>query len=115
MPNDKKFVNPLLRSSEKMKVEETKETPQQDDILPLASTESSTSTPTFTETYTSTYTDTQRRKRGTQAFEKTHERITLWIDKSLKQQLDVLSSDEGIAKSTLLNEAIADLLKKFDR
>jgi len=115
VPKDKKFVNPLYQSSEKTKVEETRETPQEGDLLPFTSTESSTSTPTFTETYTSTYTDTQRRKRGTQAFEKTHERITLWIDKSLKQQLDALSSDEGIAKSTLLNEAIADLLKKFNR
>lgn len=119
MPKDRKFVNPLYQSSEETKVEETKDTSSERNTLPStstnASTESPTFTPTLTETYTSTYPGMQPRKRGTQAFEKTHERITLWIDKALKQQLDTLSTDEGIAKSTLLNEAIADLLKKHSR
>ena len=119
MPKDRKFVNPLYQSSEEAKVEETAETSLEGNTLPSTSrntsTEPYTFTPTLTETYTSTYSHSQQRKRGTQAFEKTHERITLWIDKGLKQQLDALSNDEGIAKSTLLNEAVADLLKKHNR
>jgi predicted transcriptional regulator len=55
----------------------------------------------------------QHRKRGAQAFEKTHERITLWIDKGLKHRFEELVEEEGAAKTTLLNEAIADLLEKY--
>jgi len=53
-----------------------------------------------------------RRKRGEQAFEKTHERITLWIDKRLKAGFDQLAEDEETSKTVLLNEAISDLLRK---
>ena len=56
---------------------------------------------------------TPRRKRGPQSFENTHERITLWIDKRLKQAFDELSYEQDLSKSSLLNEAVADLLRKY--
>lgn len=101
MPKDRKFVNPLTQPSE-------------------PSMQSFTNTPTLPSTQTETYTSTitslppqaQHRKRGAQAFEKTHERITLWVDKGLKQRFEALADDQGISKTQLLNEAIADLLKK---
>lgn len=55
-----------------------------------------------------------RRKRGAQAFENTHERITLWIDKRLKQAFEDLAFEHELPKTALLNEAIADLLKKYN-
>ncbi|GHO46446.1 hypothetical protein [Ktedonospora formicarum] len=54
-----------------------------------------------------------RRRRGAQTFERTHERITLWIDKRLKQAFDELANDRELPKTALLNEAIADLLRKY--
>lgn len=56
----------------------------------------------------------QRRRRSTQPFETTHERITLWIDKQLKQDFEDLAYDRNLSKSALLNEAIAELLKKYE-
>jgi predicted transcriptional regulator len=50
-----------------------------------------------------------------QAFEKTHERITLWLDKKLKEQFEQLADEEGISKTALLNEAVADVLKKHSK
>src|SRR3989442_13074411 len=61
-------------------------------------TETSTLPSTKTETYTSTYPTVQHRKRGSQAFERTHERITLWIDKGLKQRFEALADEQGQAK-----------------
>jgi hypothetical protein len=54
-----------------------------------------------------------RRRRGAHAFEKTHERITLWIDKRLKQAFEELAYEQEISKTALLNEAMADLLNKY--
>jgi hypothetical protein len=54
-----------------------------------------------------------RRRRGAQTFERTHERITLWIDKRLKQAFDELAYESELPKTALLNEAIADLLRKY--
>ncbi len=54
-----------------------------------------------------------RRRRGAQSFEKTHERITLWIDKRLKQAFEELAYEQDISKTALLNEAVADLLNKY--
>lgn len=110
MPKDnKRFINPLLRSSQQ---ESTVSSPE--GALTTKDTE--------TETYTSTLSHIEqasegviRRKRGAQAFEKTHERMTGWIDKKLKEQFDGLAEDEGVSKTVLLNEAIADLLKKYHR
>jgi hypothetical protein len=55
-----------------------------------------------------------RRRRGSQAFEKTHERITLWIDKRLKQAFEELAYQQELSKTSLLNEAVADLLRKYE-
>ncbi len=102
MPKDRKFVNPLTQRS---------------DTLP--STDTSTETPTESSTLPATFTSTLpqvvHRKRGAQAFERTHERITLWIDKHLKQQFEALAEEQGAAKTTLLDEAITDLLKKYEQ
>jgi hypothetical protein len=53
-----------------------------------------------------------RRRRGAQSFEKTHERITVWVDKRLKQAFEELAYTEESSKTALLNEALADLLRK---
>jgi ribbon-helix-helix protein len=79
-------------------------------------TETSTATApeTFTETSTSTYTETAQKKRKKERFEQTHERVTLWLDRGLKHQFEALAEEQGIAKSTLLDEAISDLLRKAE-
>ena len=77
-------------------------------------TETETLPSTSTVTYTSTSSQAKHRKRGKQAFEKTHERITLWIDSGLKQRFESLADEQGVAKSTLLDEAIGDLLAKYE-
>jgi predicted transcriptional regulator len=97
VPKDRKFVNPLTQSTET-----------------LPATETSTLPSTSTITYTSTLPQMKHRKRGAQAFEKTHERITLWIDSDLKRRFEALADEQGIAKSTLLDEAISDLLRKSE-
>jgi hypothetical protein len=99
-PDRRKFVNPLTQP--------TTNTSTETETLP--STESST----LPDTYTSTSTPVSHRKRGAQAFEKTHERVTLWIDKGLKQRFEDLADEQGAAKATLLNEAIRDLLRKYE-
>lgn len=87
--------------------------------FPQTSTESETlpSTETSTSPSTSTYTSTQsqtRRHRGDLAFEKTHERVTLWLDRGYKRRLAALAEKEGVAKSTLLDEAMRDLIEKYN-
>ena len=71
----------------------------------------------YTTTYTSTIPlkETARRKRGAQAFEKTHERVTRWVDKSLKEQFDLLAERTGLSKTTLINEAVMNLLEKLGK
>lgn len=81
----------------------------------LPATLPSTDTSTLPATFTSTLPQVVHRKRGAQAFERTHERITLWIDKHLKQQFEALAEERGVAKTTLLDEAITDLLKKYEQ
>jgi hypothetical protein len=100
VPRDRKFVNPLTQPTTNTSTETETETP----TLPT----------TFPSTFTSPSMQVQHRKRGSQAFEKTHERITLWLDKGLKQRFEALAGEQGQAKSTLLDEAIADLLRKYE-
>ena len=100
MPRDRKFVNPLTQPSTNTATETEMET--------------STLPATLPSTFTSTLPQVQHRKRGSQAFEKTHERITLWLDKGLKQRFEALADEQGKAKSTLLDEAITDLLRKYE-
>lgn len=48
------------------------------------------------------------------AFEQSHVRMTIWVDRALKARLDALVSQQGrVSRSRLLNEAIADLLRKY--
>jgi hypothetical protein len=98
MGNKKTFVNPLTRSSE------------EDLNIPPAPT--SPVTPTQTGDLPAQNEYPSLRKRGNKAFEKTHERFTGWMDKQLKKQLVKLAQNEGVSKTSLLNEAIADLLRK---
>jgi hypothetical protein len=56
-----------------------------------------------------------KRRRHIQPFESTHERITLWIDKELKEQFEDLAYRRALSKTALLNEAMADLLAKFEK
>ena len=100
MPRDRKFVNPLTQPTTNTSTE--------------TETDTSTLPATLPSTFTSTLLPVQHRKRGSQAFEKTHERITLWLDKGLKQRFEALAEEQGKAKSTLLDEAIADLLRKYE-
>jgi hypothetical protein len=99
MGTKKTFINPLTRSSEEDLNIPPTPTPS---VIP-ASTISDLPAPNE---YPSL------RKRGNKAFEKTHERFTGWMDKQLKKQFTKLAQDEGVSKTSLLNEAIADLLKK---
>lgn len=116
----RKFVNPLTQPSTPTHTDteplpETKtptlpETASSTNTTAETSTQPSTSSQSDTSTFTSTY---EPRKRGKQAFEHTHKRITLWIDKKLEKRFDGLSRRNEVAKSTLLNEAIRDLLDKY--
>jgi hypothetical protein len=98
MGNKKTFINPLTRSSE-----------EDLNILPTP-TPSVTPAPTSNSPIPNEY--LSLRKRGNKAFEKTHERFTGWMDKQLKKQFVNLAQDKGVSKTSLLNEAIADLLRK---
>ena len=99
MANKKTFINPLTRSSE--------------GELHIPKPDSETSPYSDDPQRPSTVNPFQPvRKRGTQGFEKTHQRFTGWIDKSLKQQFENLADEQGVSKTSLLNEAIADLLRK---
>ncbi len=100
--NKKTFINPLTRSSEEdLNVPPTPTPP----VMPSV-------TPTLTSNPITPNGNPSLRKRGNKAFEKTHERFTGWMDKQLKKQFVKLAQDKGVSKTSLLNEAIADLLKK---
>jgi len=96
MADKKTFINPLTRSSEEelhipepsVKTDKKKQSPTSNEFQPL-------------------------RKRGSKAFEKTHQRFTGWLDKHLKQQFEKLAEDKGVSKTSLFNEALADLLRKY--
>jgi hypothetical protein len=96
MGSKKTFINPLTRSSE-------------DELnIPKSSPE------TTRESQSPAPTQFQPlRKRGNQAFEKTHQRFTGWVDKHLKQQLEKLAEEKSVSKTSLINEAFADLLRKY--
>jgi hypothetical protein len=98
MENKKKFINPLTRSSE--------------EDLNIPQTPTPLVTPTLTSNTPAPNEYISLRKRGNKAFEKTHERFTGWMDKQLKKQFVNLAKDEGVSKTSLINEAIADLLIK---
>lgn len=99
MPKEpRKFINPLTQSTE---------------TATYTSTETETLPTTETATFPSTPVRPAQRKRGKQAFEQTHERVTLWLDKSLKERFEALADEQGRAKSALLDEAISDLLGKY--
>ena len=54
------------------------------------------------------------RRRVEVRFENVHERLTVWIDRDLKRGLEDLASKHNVSKTTLINEAMADLLKKYE-
>lgn len=91
MQKHRKFVNPLTRPTEKM----------------------SEAAPTSTDTSTSLPDGAHLQKRKEQTFEQIHERMTSWVDKQLKRKFEALAIRERIPKTALLNEAIADLLEKY--
>jgi len=82
--------------------------------FPETSTESATLPATEPSTSPSTFTSTTRRHRGALAFERTHSRVTLWLDNGLKRRFEALAEAEGAAKATLFDEAIRDLLEKYN-
>lgn len=133
-PKDKKFVNPLLRSTESSPATETHEetttqpameTPAQDTTETTTSleTQSATDTSTSTVAETLTYTSSEydeilsiaRRNRGKQAFGNTHDRWTVWIHKKLKKGIAKLAKEQDASISALADEAVADLLKKYGK
>src|SRR5664279_557119 len=101
MANKKNFINPLTRSSEEK----------------LNIPDSPTDTSTYTDTASTDSPPPEElqsvRKRGNKAFEKTHQRFTGWMEKKLKQQFENLAQEKGVSKTSLINEAIADLLRKY--
>ena len=98
MANKKSFINPLTRSSE------------EELHIPVPSKDTQLSEEEQVSPTSQQYQPT--RKRGNQAFEKTHQRFTGWLDKGLKREFEKLAGEEGVSKTSLLNEAIADLLRK---
>lgn len=119
----RKFVNPLTQpstptSTETQSLPATETFPEPATVpTTLADTntftEPSSLPVTSSDTEPSTYTSTlEPRKRGKQAFERTHKRVTLWIDKGLEKRFEALSKRDEVAKSTLLDEAVRDLLAK---
>lgn len=115
----REFRNPLLQPTE------TAMQPQADALpltatvpktLPAPETTTEPSTLAITEpsteldTFTSTYTP---RKRGKEAFERTHQRVTLWADKQLYRRFKLVAKRHDQAQSTLLDEAIRDVLAKY--
>ncbi len=101
MANKKAFINPLTRSSEESL------------HLPHSPQDTSTSTQTLPPVSPPPSAFHSLRKRGNNAFEKTHQRFTGWMDKQLKQQFETLAQEKSVSKTSLLNEAIADLLRKY--
>ena len=98
MASKKSFINPLTRSSE-------------DELhIPKPSAETSPESQHVSPTLNQFQ---PVRKRGNQAFEKTHQRFTGWVDKNLKQQFEKLAAEKSVSKTSLLNEAVADLLRKY--
>jgi ribbon-helix-helix protein len=90
---------------------------QRSDTLPSTSTETSPSTSTESATLPATFPSMQstpRRHRGELAYEKTHRRITHWLENSLDRKLNALAEKEGVSKSTLFDEAVRDLLEKYN-
>lgn len=123
-PKDKKFVNPLLRSTESSADTNTDPPTQEStETMAQAPTQMPTESPTSTSTSATTYTSledildepVERRKRGKQAFDKIHMRWTLWINKKLKKQIDKLAKDEEVSLVALAEEAFTDLLRKHGR
>lgn len=55
-----------------------------------------------------------KRRRNIQPFESTHERITLWMDKQLKQRFEDLAYQRELPKTSLINEAVTALLQKYE-
>jgi ribbon-helix-helix protein len=100
MPKKTTFINPLTRSSEE---ELHLPHPADDTAAESKPTQGSPPPSPFLPI----------RKRGNQAFEKTHTRFTSWVDKGLKQQFEKLAADTGVSKTSLVNEAIADVLRKY--
>jgi hypothetical protein len=113
-PAKKPFINPLLQSSETASKAST-DTSTQEETLPSTQTPTQTSTSTSLSLENLPSAQVVRRKRGEQTFEKTHERFTSWMDKRLKAAFEQLVVDEEASKTVLLNEAIADLLRKHGR
>jgi len=113
-PKDKKFVNPLTQPTEK-----AGEPPMQSSVDTPTQLPTQVPTSTSTSTYTSEESDddyvVERRKRGKQAFEKTHDRWTVWLHKKLKKGLAQLAKEQEVSQSALADEAIADLLKKYGK
>lgn len=123
-PKDKKFVNPLLRSTESSADTNTDPPTQEStETMAKAPTPMPTELPTSTHTSTPTFTPledildepVERRKRGKQAFDKVHTRWTMWINKKLKKQIDKLAKEEEVSLVALAEEAFTDLLKKYGR
>jgi hypothetical protein len=54
------------------------------------------------------------RRRVEVRFENMHERLTVWIDRGLKRGLEDLASRRNLSKTALINEAMADLLRKYN-
>lgn len=48
------------------------------------------------------------------SFEEAYQRVTLYLDKQLRRDFDQLVRDRRESKTRLFNEAVADLLRKYD-
>ncbi len=121
----KKFVNPLLQSSTQPTIE-TETMPDtkiemEKPLVPEVETKMDAPLVPSTSTITYTYSEEElealvrRRKQGKNAFDKTHERLSVWMLKSVKKKFKKLAQDLSVSHVELMEEAMNDLFKKYGR
>lgn len=103
---NKKFINPLTKPTTDPVVENTL-------TNTFTFTDTSTTKPVESSLDTETYKESGSKKK--QKFEEKNERVTIWVNKQLNLAFEKLSKEEETSKTALINEAVADLLKKYGR
>lgn len=109
----KGFVNPLLQPSTQANAET--ETAPNTQTEMEKSPEPSTSTVTYTYSEEELEALIKRRQQGKNAFDKTHERLSVWMLKSVKKKFKKLASDLSMSHVELMDEAMNDLFRKYRR
>lgn len=110
MPTDnEKRGNPLFANTAKVKPQPTQE------VEPVTPVEKDTRREKEPEQVEEILPSSQVRHREVREvpFEEAYKRETVYFDKELKKKFDNLARDKRKSKTELVNEAIADLIKKY--